>query len=240
MGENENQVEKAYRLISDMIFKYQLPPGASVSDFSLAKILGISRTPIRQAIMQLLSHGVIVATGNGYKVAEITIESIDDLYDARRCLESSILRLSMEKPLDKDIINQIRKEIEIEAKANAEERLFESLEHDLEFHRLLISLCKNNRLEEAFNHLHIQMKMMNVFSLAHPNYDTCKAYSSIVDAVEEGNTEKACKLLEDSIEAGRKQKKEAIEKFGIYGLQGLYRFIANSFQISSKQEKQSS
>lgn len=230
----ENQVEKAYQLISDMIFKYQLPPGSFVSDYTLSKILGMSRTPVRQAIMLLLNDGLVLATGKGFKVPEITLESIDALYDARQCLECSILRFSLQKGIEPASLALLRKEVALEQQCNQDGNIIETLSHDLEFHRILNSLCRNQNLENAFNKLVPQMMMLNVFSLASPNLDTPRVYSEICDAIENGDTDAACSKLAASIESGRVQKKNAIKKFGSYGMEGIYNFIAHSFLASLK------
>lgn len=234
----ENQVEKAYQLISDMIYKYQLPPDSSVSDYTLSKILGMSRTPIREAILLLLNDGLVIATAKGFKVSEITLESIDALYDARLCLECSILRFSMRKGIDADSLALLREVIALEQQCNETGHIIEALDHDLEFHRILNSLCRNQNLESAFNKLLPQMKRLNVFSLASPNLDTPSVYTQICEAIEVNDNEAACTQLETSIESGRIQKKTAIKKFGSYGMEGIYNFIAHSFLTSSRMEAQ--
>ena len=230
----ENQVEKACHLISDMIFRYQLPPGSRVSDFSLSKTLGISRTPVRQAIMILLNQGLVISTEKGFKVPEITLESIDELYDARVCLEIAVLRFAMQKGVSKNSLKQLRKEVELEEKCNKSGNMIDALAHDFEFHNILDSLWRNQRLENALGNLKLQMRMLNVLSLASFNLDTPRIYFSICDAIEAGDTEDACAKLTASIESGRQQKKNAMANFGIYGIQGIYSFIANSFKGSLK------
>ena len=228
----ENQVEKAYRLISDMIFKYQLPPGAVVSDFTLSKTLLMSRTPVRQAIMMLLNHGYVVNSEKGFKVPEITLESIDELYDARCCLESAILRYSMKRGLDKSSIAMLRETIDKKVECYKSGNIIKALDYDIEFHLILVNLCHNQKLVHAYRNIEVQMMKLNVFSLANPNYDTPMVYAEICDTIEAGDIEGACAKLEASIESGRIQKKNAIEKFRSYGLHGIYNFIANSFSSS--------
>jgi len=233
-GMGRSQVDKAYQCISDMIFKYQISPGMSVSDYALSSLLGISRTPIRQAMMMLENNGLIVYTERSYKVPEITLKSIDDLYDARACLEVAILRVSMKKGIKPDEIAKLRQFVAAEDRCNTSGESLAGLEYDMDFHHYLNSLAKNDRLEASYENLHLQMKMLNVFSLANPNFNTPKVYYSIVEAIASGDVELACKRLEDSIEVGRKQKKSAIERFGSYGLQGIYTFIAQSYISATK------
>ena len=100
-------VEKAYNGIAEMIFSFQLPPGSKVSDFSLSRKLGISRTPIRSAILLLMNHGLVIKTHDGYEVPRITAESIDEIYDARICIETAIVDLSIRNNLHCNKIREL-------------------------------------------------------------------------------------------------------------------------------------
>ena len=78
-------VGDAYRKMLDGIWAYRYAPGSSLSDFTLSKELGISRTPIREALFLLIDDGLVRKKGaGGFEVTEITKEEIEDLYDARR------------------------------------------------------------------------------------------------------------------------------------------------------------
>ncbi len=234
MSANEDLAQNAFSIIIEKIFSYQLPPGAPVSDFSLSKVLGMSRTPVRQAIMMLVNHGLVEKCDTGYRVAEITLESIDDLYDARQCIEVGILRMAMKKGISSQALESIRDLVNQEKLAFQEERHLDALSADLEFHRKLIGLCRNSRLERASYNLYLQMRMLNVFSLAQLYPGTMAAYNAICDAIEKNDVQTACDLLSESIEKGRIQKKKAVEQFGTEGLQGIYRFIASRFEKSQE------
>jgi len=155
----ENQIEKAYRLIFDMIFKYQLPPKVLVSNFTLSKTLGMSRIP------------------------------------------------------------------------NHYENIIEALDYNLEFHRVFSVLYHNQQLNYVNSFLEMLTKKRYIFSLALPNFDTPRIYSEICNAIEAGYSKNTCAKFEESFELEREQNKNAIEKFNIYGLQGIYNFIANNFKF---------
>ncbi|MCF0238145.1 MAG: GntR family transcriptional regulator, partial [Sphaerochaetaceae bacterium] len=139
----ENLVEKAYQLISEMIFRYQLAPGAKVSDYSLSKDLGISRTPIREALQILVADELLEFDGSKYKVPEITIERVDSIYDARLQIQVGIIKLAMEKGVSQENLSYLRSELKKEAESLAAGNIHESISHDLEFNRSLCLLCKN-------------------------------------------------------------------------------------------------
>ena len=82
-------VDQAYEDIKNMICNFELIPGQIVSDFTLSKKMGMSRTPIRQALQKLEGDDLIVDAGAGksYQVSPITEDGIIDLFDAREGIE---------------------------------------------------------------------------------------------------------------------------------------------------------
>ena len=76
-------VDQAYEDIKNMICNFELIPGQIVSDFTLSKKMGMSRTPIRQALQKLEGDDLIVDAGAGksYQVSPITEDGIIDLFD---------------------------------------------------------------------------------------------------------------------------------------------------------------
>lgn len=232
--ESENLVDKSYDLISEMIFSYKLPPSSLVSDFTLSKQLGISRTPIRQAILKLVSQGLVISTPTGFKVVNITIDSINDLYEARCCLEVAVLKTALQKGIKKDNLDNLKKYIRLEEKAIAENKLLLALEHDLEVHKRFVMLCDNERLLSAYNCLYLQMKMLNVFSLALINEKAPSDYDAIIECIENLDNHKACSLLNETIKRGCEQKINVIKKFEDIGMFGIFNFISKYNESSAK------
>lgn len=236
MDKSVSQVQRSYDLISKMIFSYQLPPGAVVSDFSLSKKFGISRTPIRSAIMMLVSDGIVEQQGNGFKVIKITKEKIDDLYEARLCLEVGILSLAMQKGILSETLDELREIVKKEDEYLKEKKYIPALEADLEFHNKIVHLCKNKSLESSYRSLSLQMRFLNVFSLAAPNDNAADEYFQIIKCIEAGNLDNAVMLLTENIERGCAQKINAIGKFGMYGLEGMFNFISSYFEEYEQEE----
>ena len=129
-----------------MIFSYELPPGAMVSDFSLSKKIGISRTPIRQAILMLVADGLVVQNGNGFHVVEITEAFINELYEAKKCLELAVVPLLIGRKID---VSGMRARCHKEEGYLNEGRYIEALELDLAFHVDLIESTGNAILSRA-------------------------------------------------------------------------------------------
>ena len=95
MGGTESKhtlVEIAYEKISNKICDFELYPGQDVSYLTLCKELGMSRTPVRQALVQLEHDGLVKNAGIGksYQVSEITEEEIADIFEAREAIERCV------------------------------------------------------------------------------------------------------------------------------------------------------
>lgn len=93
----ENLRSVAYTRLKRMILTARLPPGSPLVERDLATELGISRTPIREAIARLAAEGLIVRRPRrGYLVAAMRAEHVTGLYAVREALEALAIRLAVE------------------------------------------------------------------------------------------------------------------------------------------------
>lgn len=87
--------DRAYRLLRDEIVRWALVPGAVLAEVELAERLGMSRTPVREALARLVADGLVVAVGGrGLEVASMELGDITALYELRQALESQAARLA--------------------------------------------------------------------------------------------------------------------------------------------------
>lgn len=219
-------VTKSYSLLSDMIYSYELPPGAIVSDFSLSKKIGISRTPIRQAILMLVSDGIVVQEGNGFHVVDITEDFIHELYEARKYIEMAVIPILVEKKAD---VSELRKLCYKEEDLLKNGRYIEALNVDIDFHRALADATKNAILSKSYKVIYTRMKLINLLSLVTLNFQTPQIYLEIIDNIEEGNVDETCHLLCLQQNAGESQKITALKKFGGKSVKNLFNFISGCF-----------
>ncbi len=87
--------DRAYRLLRDEIVRWELAPGAVLAEVELADRLGMSRTPVREALARLVADGLVVAVGGrGLEVASMDLGDVTALYELRQALESQAARLA--------------------------------------------------------------------------------------------------------------------------------------------------
>jgi len=103
LNNEKNMTQMVYRNIKDMMFKYDIVPGQRLVFSDLAKRLGVSRTPVNNALSILANEGFLdLIPHKGYSVHEITKEEAESLYEIREiielaCVSAVIRRLTTEK-----------------------------------------------------------------------------------------------------------------------------------------------
>lgn len=138
-----NLADSAYRAIEEMICTLELQPGARVSESSLAKRLGIGRTPVREALQRLSRDGlVVVLRRHGVLVSEIDVRTQLRIIEVRRALESLMVRLAAERATEEEIAQFAKIAAAIYAAVDANDDLaFVRL--DSQLNELLARACGN-------------------------------------------------------------------------------------------------
>lgn len=90
----ERDGTKAARQLRDAILRLELRPGESLDEVDLSETLGVSRTPIREAIIQLIADGLVVREGRKARVASLDFDDVPKLYDALLISSRMIHRLA--------------------------------------------------------------------------------------------------------------------------------------------------
>lgn len=90
--------DRAYRQLRGEILDGDLAPGTGLLEVEQADRLGVSRTPLREAVARLIADGLVTGrAGRGFEVTDISVESIRELYEVRQALELQAMRLAAER-----------------------------------------------------------------------------------------------------------------------------------------------
>ncbi|MCU1546114.1 MAG: GntR family transcriptional regulator [Homoserinimonas sp.] len=88
----------AYRTLRDEIIEWKLPPGTVLGEVEQAARLGVSRTPLREALSRLSADGLVqVASGRGLVVSEVSLGSIREMFEVRQALEERAASLAAQR-----------------------------------------------------------------------------------------------------------------------------------------------
>ena len=143
----------AFDAIRTMILEGRLRPNESVTEAQLASELGISRTPIREAIRRLASEGYIEATPqHGLKVYAPTPEDVADVYVSRALIEGFAGRLATVAMTDEQIADLARSLNRCQAALDAG-RIDEATSLSSSFHDQILEAARNHRLKQLLAHL---------------------------------------------------------------------------------------
>ena len=103
----KNLPSEIYEILRSRILGFKLLPGIKISDKDIAKELGVSRTPVREALIRLVNQGLVTSLHNrGFTVREFSIKDVEDIYSLREALEILAVKLAI-KRLDAQKIEEI-------------------------------------------------------------------------------------------------------------------------------------
>jgi len=147
--ESSTAAHQAYRYIKERVISGQYTPGMRLTEEQLAREIGISRTPIREAVRLLMSDGFLLFTPNvGTFVRSWSPAEIAEIFDLRIVLESEITRLAGLNITQGDIdrLRQIQDRLETYGTDSSLERLDHINRLNREFHRVIAEASRNKRL----------------------------------------------------------------------------------------------
>lgn len=154
LAEGESRAEEAYRRLEEMIVTLALSPGATVTESRLGELLGLGRTPIREALQRLArEHLVVIMPRRGIRVTKVNVEEQLLLLEARRELERLIAARSAHRstPAERRRFATMASTMEWAAE---EGDYLTFLRIDREFNRLLAECARNRFAEFAIAPLH--------------------------------------------------------------------------------------
>lgn len=213
--------EKAYLYIRRKIASGELSAGHSISELSLAKQLGISRTPIREALRQLAAEGMLGQNSNRKAVvANLTRQDIVDLYELREALEGYAVgkaaRQSAPQPvLDRlqgltNAILALKEELDQSNKAELDrEQMQRFVAYDLAFHTLLMRLAANDRMLKVVNETRVLIRIFAIRRHGHTGLllaDIHRRHSEVVRGIAEQNPERAVRAISEHIQLSLRER----------------------------------
>ena len=202
--EKSNAYDRAYEIIFRQIADFDLHPGQVVSDYLLSKGLEMSRTPIRQALHRLEMEGLVEKMANGsatYRIAPITAEEIQDLFDFREGIETTAFRLSVKRGISSEDTLTLQTFVDEMVQTQREGKVKQHFTRDQQFHNALVALSHNKRLLDVHGKLLKQISRMRFLTFLNPALQdkACYDHQNIVRAICSEEYERAEKEIVDHI-----------------------------------------
>lgn len=149
--------EVVFKTLRRGILTGELKPGERLMEIHLANRLGVSRTPIREAIRKLELEGLVtMIPRRGAEVANITEKSLRDVLEVRKALETLAIELACERIEPDEIVTLRDKLKEFEAAVRSKD-VSAIAAADVVFHNVIVAASKNDRLSQLISNLGEQM-----------------------------------------------------------------------------------
>jgi DNA-binding GntR family transcriptional regulator len=183
----------AYERLREGIVLGELKLGQQVSEAQLAQRMGISKTPVREALVRLKMEGLVdIQPQRGTFVFRLTAEQVGQLCRYRAMIESAALREAATSHRE-ELLQRLRRQVADMAEAEAVGDLARLSRLDMNFHFDLLACCTNPYLRAAYELIRYQLIALRHRS---PISNMVDSHQVLVDALERGDVDGACRMLE--------------------------------------------
>ena len=194
--------EKAYDKLKELISTGALEPGALHNEKRLAEALGVSRTPVREALLELSREGMVTfVPGKGVEICKFTAQQVREVFEIRRIIEGYIIKKIASRLTDADIK-------EIDRNINKQEKMLPKterqafIEYDKQFHLYLASKIRNQQIESILDNLRDQMHLMGIRAIEDESRmkQVIEEHRAVFTGLKERNPQKAFNALINHLE----------------------------------------
>lgn len=192
------QVEQRIR---KAIVEGRLKPNVLYTETSLAQQLGISRTPVREAVLELSSRGfVTVLPRRGFMVRIFSDDALREVYDLRWALESHTVRTLCADPSRYDF-SLLEQAARSQRESGARDEIGGAVSHGRTFHDELLRLAGNSMISAVYREINdvINVVWTQAFTHSISAVDVAGEHIILVDLIRKGDADAACALLREHL-----------------------------------------
>ena len=196
-----DSVERVYKAVKELAVQYRFPPGTRINEVTLARRLGVSRTPIREALNRLVRDGFMRFVPNrGFFARELTSEFVRDLYELRAAIEVAAVRLACERG-GTDEIAELRRAWDAAVSRFPARRLDRMADADEAFHIGIAKLSDNREIVAALEALNAQIWFFRRVDQDSEvrRQATYREHAEILDCLAGRDVRRAVRLMESHV-----------------------------------------
>jgi DNA-binding GntR family transcriptional regulator len=204
----EPLADRVYKALWDRILERHVRPGQKLSDVRISQELGVSRTPVREALQRLVQEGVVrVEANRGFYVMSFSPKDVEEIYDLRVALEPMALELAIPR-LHPGVLVESLSELDLlDARSRVagteEERMAiaaDFLNIDRAFHRMIAERADNSRMQSALEGLWAQIAVFQTAGIRRGWTEvSIQHHRRIIAALQIGDTAAGIQALRDHI-----------------------------------------
>ena len=192
--------DQVKEILLKRILDGEYSPGDRLVEMHIAQEFEISQAPVREALRELEALGFVESEPyRGTRVRAVTKSELTEIYPVRAALEEVAARAAAVHLAG----NVEALEAELEAMLAAAEKgdLYEEVQHDVEFHRLIVEASGNRVLQDMWRSLRIEARtLISVLKVHIGGYELAEMHRPVLEALAEGDAEKAGSLLRNHVE----------------------------------------
>lgn len=199
--------QKVYRILKARIIKGDLAQGSKLFEVKIAEQLGVSRTPVREALRELAAEGFVTMSPNqGMVVNKASIKDIQEVLQIRGVLEGLAVRLATEKIAHEEIekLESIIEEMKSYSSnsSNISDDILAFSKLDAQFHGLIFDICANSRLKWVYANLKdlVERFRVEAFSIPGTVAISINEHREILNALKKKDSALADRLSQKHME----------------------------------------
>ena len=204
--------EEVLNRLRDMAIFYEFKPGERLSESELALRLGVSRTPVREALTVLAHEGFLEASSRGYTRRRLDVKEMKDLYELRLGVERDCCRYAVQRAQPEQIAEleaflEHSRGVAIDTSASA------LVELDEGFHARLAGMSGNDELLRLMHRINQRIRFMRWISMNPEAREATQAqHQALLDALKARDAERMDALITDHISLRQDQIVSAVTK----------------------------
>lgn len=190
--------EQAYNYIKKDIITCKLMPGSDITENEIALKIGISRTPVREAILRLSQEGFItIYPRRGMVVSPITVQDVHDVFQIRKMVEP-YMAIRYSHVMSRDYLLEVQQEFDSFISPDGDVSYDEYFDTDIAFHQYIIGCSKNDQLIDFMNkiyYLDYRIKVLSTLQQDDVEDRSKPEHSAIITALLNNNAAEIEKSL---------------------------------------------
>jgi len=217
---SDSRVDQVYAQLKQMAAKYEFKPGERINEVALARLLGASRTPLREALNRLATEGFFTfAVNHGFFCRELDPVEVFDLYELRNGLEQAAAELAVVRAKAVDI-EELEEFLALTSPAVLKNEAVDALvKLDETFHERLMAMSGNQQMLRVLENINARIRFVRWIDLERVGREKTQAeHRAILKAMRERDQERCLELLDKHISRRREQIVAAIKE----GLASIY------------------
>ncbi len=187
-------------ILLSRILNGEYQPGDRLVEMQIAQEFGISQAPVRESLRELEALGFVESEPyRGTRVREVTKAELTEIYPVRAALEEVAARMAAQRLAGK--VEALAAELTAMHQAAEKGDLYEQVQHDVEFHRLIVEASGNRVLQDVWRSLRIEARtLISALKVDIGGHAIAEMHRPVLEALAEGDAEKAGALLRKHVE----------------------------------------